>query len=86
MTTGYSSSVNNTTGATTYTVQDQQGNVCTIVANPATGSAASSIVSFNMTTGTGLLPDGQQLLSNLVLMLQTGLRPNVIPGTNSLSN
>ncbi len=72
-------------GVVTYVITDQQNNALTVVANPTGGSNANS-VSYNMTTGTYLLPDGQELLSNLNLMLQTGLRPNVIAGTNSFSN
>lgn len=84
MATSITSSVSG--NVTTYVVNDQQGNQCTVVANPIFGPSAN-IVSFNMTTGTGLLPDGQSLLSTLILELQTGLRPNVIVGTNaSFSN
>lgn len=66
----------------TYVITDQQGNVCTVVANPTSGANAAGC-SFNMTTGTYLLIDGQSLLSSLVLQLQTGLRPTF--NTNSFT-
>ena len=58
----------------TYVITDQQGNACTVVANPTSGPNAGGC-SFNMTTGTYLLIDGQTLLLTLILQLQTGLRP-----------
>lgn len=68
--------------STTYVITDQKSNTMTIVANlPSTGGGISI-------SGVGnLLPDGQQIVSGLMLMLQTGLRPNVIANTNaSFSN
>jgi hypothetical protein len=66
----------------TYVITDQQGNACTVVANPTNGPNAGGC-SFNMTTGTYLLIDGQTLLSTLILQLQTGLRPTF--NTNSFT-
>ena len=67
---------------TTYVITDQAGNTATVTAVGAPpGQVGIS------TTGLGLLLDGQALLTNLMQMLETNLRPNVIPGTTaSLSN
>lgn len=61
------SSVSGTT--TTYVITDEQGNAITVTAPPN-----PQVISFS---GSGLI-DGQQLLTTLMQMLSTGLRPNVI--------
>lgn len=66
---------------TVYTITDIKGNTVTVTAPPF-GSTGLTFASSG-----GLLPDGQAELSRLILMTQTGLRPNVIPGTpESFSN
>lgn len=64
-----------------YTITDVQSNTVTVTAPPA--PLGPTFVS----SATGLLQDGQALLANLLLQLQTGLRPKVLPnGTSSTSN
>ena len=62
-------------GATsiTYTIIDQQGNTATVVAPIGVQSAMVTSVSTS-----GLLYDGLELLTTLLNMLYTGLRPNAI--------
>ncbi len=67
-------------GTTTYVITDARGNTLTIAAAAQPGGST-------FTSAGALAPDGMALASSLLLMLQTGLRPNVIVNTNSsLSN
>jgi len=58
----------------TYVITDSGGNTLTVVAPPAPAG-------ITYTSSGSLLESGQQLLSTLQLMLQTGLRPNVMVNT-----
>jgi hypothetical protein len=69
---------------TTYTITDVAGNTATVTA-PGTG-AFWKAASVTVSAVGGLLADGIAVLNNLLGMLNTNLRPNVIPGTNSFSN
>ena len=69
---------------TTYTITDVAGNVATVT-GPASG-AFQKVATVTVSAAAGLLADGQAVLSNLLLMTSTYLRPNVIPNTNSFSN
>lgn len=69
---------------TTYTITDVQGNTATVTA-PAAGSAWK-VALVTVSAAAGLLADGLRLLTTLMEMLGTGLRPNVIPNTNSFSS
>jgi hypothetical protein len=72
MSAGITSSVSGNT--TTYVITDSGGNTLTVVAPAAPGG-------LTYTSSGALLISGQQLLTVLNLMLQTGLRPNVIGNT-----
>lgn len=61
-------------GTTTYVITDQSGNTATI-----TAPAPPGVVSLSG----GVLPDGQALLTTLMLMLQTNLRPSVLVNTTA---
>jgi len=64
----------------TYTITDTENN--TLAVNVLTNQVTGN--SITMTSTGGLRQDGQQLLSQLMLQLQTGLLPNsIIPGSNS---
>lgn len=66
--------------STVYVITDQANNTLTITAG--TPPAGLTFVSSG-----ALLTDGQVLLSTLMQLLSTGLRPNVILNTNaSFSN
>lgn len=68
---------------TTYVITDQKSNTLTIAA-AAPGPAGGGIT---YTSSGALLGDGQEIVQTLMTMLVTGLRPNVIVGTNaSFSN
>lgn len=70
---------------TTYTITDVAGNTGTVTA-PSSG-APSTAATISVSAAGGLLRDGLALLDNLLQMLYTGLRPNVLPnGASSFSN
>ena len=71
--------VSTTSGnTTTYTITDQAGNTGTVTAPSSGAPRTAATIGFSIT---GLLADGIQLLNTLVEMLNSGLRPNVMPGT-----
>lgn len=55
----------------TYTLTDQSGNIASIV-------AVGQIVTISMTTGAGLLKDGQAMLATLLELLASGRKPRVL--------
>lgn len=63
-------------GTITYIITDQANNTVTITAPAPPGG-------LTFVNSGALLADGQQLLSSLILMLQTGLRPNVMANTTA---
>lgn len=65
--------------ATTYVITDELSNTVTIVANAQQIGGAIKFTS----SASGLLVDGQILLQTLWNMLCTGLRPNVLAGSNA---
>lgn len=65
---------------TTYVITDQGGDTLTIAAVAPPGG-------LTFTSSGALKADGQIMAQNLLTMLQTGLRPNVMLGTTaSFSN
>ena len=71
------SSVSGTT--TTYTITDQSNNTYTVTALAPPGGVSIS------SSGSPLI-DGEQLLTTLLQMLSTGLRPNVMVNTKASFN
>lgn len=68
----------------TYTITDVQNNTATVTAPAAGAFWKASLVT--VSAAGGLLADGIAVLNNLLGMLNTNLRPSVIPNTNSFSN
>lgn len=68
---------------TTFTITDQAGNTGTVTAPSSGAPRTAATIGLSIT---GLLADGMQLAATLVDMLVSGLRPSVIPNTNSFQS